>query len=115
MISWPIAGSACSASSAVKATRESPGGPSALVPELEHGQERLLGHPDTAHLLHTLLALLLSFQQLALAADVAAVALGDHILAVGLDRLAGDDAAADRRLDGHVVLLAGDLLAQLFG
>ena len=47
--------------------------------------------------------------------DVAAVALGDHVLAVGLDRLPGDDPRPDRRLDRDVVLLARNLLAQLLG
>ena len=54
-------------------------------------------------------------EELALARDVAAVALGDHVLAAGLDRLAGDDAPADRGLDGHVEQLARDELAQLLG
>src|SRR3954451_22633387 len=83
-----------------------------VVVELEHGEERLLGYLYATDLLHPPLALLLPLQQLALARDVAAVALGGHVLAVGLDGLAGDDVGADRRLDGHVVLLAGDPLAQ---
>ena len=58
--------------------------------------------------LHALLALLLLLEQLALARDVAAVALGQHVLALGLDRLARDDARADRGLDRHVEDLARD-------
>src|SRR5687768_18107711 len=54
-------------------------------------------------------------QQLALAADVAAVALGEDVLAQRLDRLAGDDAPADRRLDGDLEHLARDQLAHLRG
>ena len=80
--------------------------------ELQDGQERLLGHLDAADLLHALLALLLALEQLALARDVTAVALGGHVLAERLHRLAGDDLRADRGLDRHVVLLARDLLAQ---
>src|SRR5438309_881250 len=84
-------------------------------PEPEHGEEGVLGDLDAADLLHALLALLLTLQELALARDVAAVALGGDVLAVGLDGLAGDDVQADRGLDGHVVLLARDALAQLLG
>ena len=46
-----------------------------LLVERQHGQERLLRHLDRADLLHPLLALLLLLEQLALAGDVAAVAL----------------------------------------
>ena len=46
---------------------------------------------DASERLHPLLALLLLLEQLALAADVAAVALAGDVLAVGLDRRAGDD------------------------
>src|SRR5215208_5889255 len=84
---------------------------SAAVAELEDGEERLLGHLDAPDLLHPPLALLLLLEQLALAGDVAAVALGDHVLAEGLDRLARDDLRAHGVLDRHVVLLARDLLA----
>src|SRR5579859_3015138 len=87
--------------------------PSALpVPEIEHGQERLLRHLDPADLLHTLLALLLLLEQLALARDVAAVALREHVLALGLHRLAGDHPRTDRRLDRDVEHLPRDLLPQ---
>src|SRR3712207_6875935 len=62
--------------------------------------------PYTTLFRSALLALLLLFEQLALAADVAAVALGEHVLTLGLDRLAGNDLRADRRLDRHVEHLA---------
>src|SRR5947209_14631019 len=91
------------------------GGFLALLPQLKNRQERLLGHLDPPDLLHPLLAPLLLLEQLALARDVAAVALCDHVLAVGLDRLARDDPRPDRGLNRDVVLLAGDLLAQLLG
>src|SRR5947209_17129279 len=84
-------------------------------PDVEHGEERVLRHFDAADLLHALLALLLALEQLALAGDVAAVAFGGHVLAIGLHGLAGDDVRADGRLDGDVVLLARDALAQLLG
>ena len=53
-------------------------------------------------------------QQLLLAGDIAAVALGQDVLAHGLHRFPGDDAAADGRLDGHLKELAGDIILQLF-
>src|SRR3954470_13914109 len=87
----------------------------AVVAEFEHRQERLLRDLDAPDLLHPLLSLLLALEELALARDVAAVALGDHVLAEGLDGLTGDDVRADRGLDRDVVLLAGDLRAQLLG
>ena len=48
-------------------------------------------------LLHALLARLLLLEQLLLARDVAAVALGEHVLAQRLDRLARDDVARRSR------------------
>src|SRR4051794_2883521 len=87
----------------------------AVVAEFEHRQERLLRDLDAPDLLHPLLSLLLALEELALARDVAAVALGGHVLAEGLDGLAGDDVRADRGLDRDVVLLARDLRAQLLG
>src|SRR6185295_10122511 len=79
------------------------------VAELQDNEERLLEHFDAPDLLHAPLALLLLLQQLALARDVAAIALDDDVLAEGLDRLASDDVRPDGGLDGHVVLLARDL------
>ena len=81
----------------------------------ERGDERLLGDLDAADHLHPLLALLLLLQQLALAGDVAAVALGEHVLADRADGLAGDDPGADRGLDRHLELLARDQLLELAG
>jgi hypothetical protein len=60
------------------------------------------------------LPFLLLLEQLAFAGDVAAVALGGDVLALGLDRLAGDDLAADRRLDRHVEHLARDQVSLSF-
>src|SRR5437588_4498744 len=52
-----------------------------LLVELQDGHERLLRYLDVADPLHPLLTLLLLLEQLALAGDVAAVALGDDVLA----------------------------------
>ncbi|SOY47098.1 hypothetical protein CBM2588_A130033 [Cupriavidus taiwanensis] len=84
-----------------------------LVVDLQDGQEGLLRNLDGADLLHALLARLLLFQQLLLARDIAAVALGQHVLAQRLDVFAGDDVGADRGLDRHVVHLARNDLAHL--
>src|SRR6476661_11274766 len=75
--------------------------------------ERLGRDLDAADVLHPLLAGLLLLEQLALAADVAAVALGEDVLADRPDVLAGDDARADGGLDGHLVLLPRDELLEL--
>src|SRR3954471_22866344 len=83
-----------------------------LAVERQDGQEHLLGHLDRPDDLHALLALLLLLEQLALARDVAAVALGEHVLALGLDGLARDDARPDRGLDRHVEELPRDHLPQ---
>ncbi len=53
------------------------------------------------------------FEQLLLAGNVPAIAFCQHVLAQGLDVLAGDDVRTDRGLDRDVVLLARDLLAHL--
>src|SRR5574337_1915610 len=84
-----------------------------LLLRLQHGHERLLGDVHAADGFHALLALLLLLQQLALAGHVAAVALGGHVLAEGLERLAGDDLGADRGLERDLELVAVDLAAEL--
>ena len=58
--------------------------------QLEHSGEGLTGQGNAAQLTHLLFAFFLLFQQLLFAGDVAAVALGQHVLAHGLDRLAGN-------------------------
>src|SRR6266540_5009566 len=78
----------------------------------EHGHEGGLRDLDRPHHLHLLLAFLLFLEKLALAADVAAVALRRYVLAEGVDGGAGDDLAADRALDGDLELLARNLLGQ---
>ena len=79
-----------------------------LAVQLEDGHEGALGDLDGADLAHAFLAFLLLFEELALAGNVAAVALGGNVLADLLDRLAGDDLGSDGGLDGDVELLARD-------
>src|SRR5947207_6598444 len=83
-----------------------------LSVQVEDGEEGFLGDFDHPDLLHPLLAGFLFFEQLALATDVAAVTLREHVLALGLDGLARDDPRADRRLDRDVEHLPRDLLAE---
>jgi len=54
---------------------------------------------DVAVFPHSGLPLLLLLQQLLFPRDIAAIALGGHVLAQGADGLAGDHLAADRGLD----------------
>ena len=79
----------------------------------QYGKEGRLWQLHVSHHLHPLLSFLLLFQKLALAGDVAAVALGQHVLAQGVHRLTGDNLASDGTLDGNLELLAGNLLLQL--
>src|SRR5687768_6880012 len=82
---------------------------------LEHGEKGFLRNLDPPDALHPLLPFLLLLEQLALPGDVAAVALGEHVLAQRLDRLARDDAIADRGLDRDLEHLPRDQLAHLRG
>src|SRR3990172_7980044 len=84
---------------------------SLLALHLEYGEESLLRYFHGADLLHTLFACLLFLQQLSLARNVTAVALGKHILAQRLDRFPRDDMRSDRRLNRHVEHLPRDQLA----
>src|SRR3954464_6784245 len=83
-----------------------------LLVETQGGDECLLRDLDAANVLHALFALFLALEQLSFAADIAAVALGQHVLALGLHGLPGDDAPADSGLDGDVEHLSRDQLAQ---
>src|SRR5918992_3103314 len=92
-----------------------------MVPTPECGsdaqrrEEGLLRDLDAANLLHPALASLLFLEQLALPRDVATVALGGHVLAVGAHGLAGDDPLPHRRLHRDLELLARDELFKLLG
>ena len=78
--------------------------------QFEDGEEGFLGHFDVTDLFHALLASFLFLKEFALTADVAAVALGEDILAHLLDGLAGNDLGADSCLNGDVELLTGQQL-----
>src|SRR5712691_7219850 len=82
---------------------------SSRLVRLQHRQKRLLRDLDLADLLHALLAGRLLGPELALARDVAAVALGGHIFLDRGNRLAGDNAAADGRLNGDLEQVPVDL------
>ena len=55
------------------------------------------------------------FSSLFFSRDVAAIELGGDVLSVRLDVRAGDDLAADRRLDRHLEVLARDELLEFVG
>ena len=81
--------------------------------QFQNSHEGGLGHFHIAYLAHTLLALLLLLQQLALTGDISSVALCQHILAHGLDRLAGDDLGPDGGLNGYLELLTRNQVLKL--
>src|SRR5579859_3906001 len=82
---------------------------------LQDGEKRLLRYFHGPHLLHALLPLLLLLQKLALAADVAPVTLGQHVLAQRFHARPRDDLRSDRRLDRHLEELARNEILQLVG
>src|SRR5690606_6712902 len=97
----------------VSATGATPVARSIAVAGTQHAQKRLLWDLDAAELLHPLLAFFLLFEQLPLAGDVTAVALGGDVLAEGADRFASDHFAVNRRLQRNLELVAGDFLFEL--
>src|SRR5437899_3793842 len=78
---------------------------------LQHRQKRLLGDIHAAHALHAPLAFFLFLEQLALARDVAAIALGENVFAYRADGLPGDHAAANGRLQRNLKHLPRDQFA----
>src|SRR5450759_5212765 len=74
----------------------------------QHRHEGLLRDLDIADALHPRLTRLRLLEELALARDVAAVALGDDVLAECRDGLAGHDLAPDGGLDRDLEHLSGD-------
>src|SRR5215207_5148807 len=79
----------------------------------ECSHERLGGHLDPADHLHPLFAFLLPLKQLPLPSDVAAITLGQYVLADCPDSLACDHPRPDGRLNGNLELLPGNQLLQL--
>src|ERR1035437_7399725 len=82
------------------------------LPDLEHAEEGFLGNLHAANALHALLAFLLFFEEFAFAADVAAVELGDDVLAQRRNGFARHDFVADGGLQRYLEHLSGNLLAQ---
>src|SRR6266513_3576199 len=82
---------------------------------LQHCQKSFLRNLYAADLLHPLLSLFLFLEQLALARDVAAVTLRDHVLAHRFYGFAGNDFRADGRLDRHFEKLTRDQFLHLRG
>src|SRR6185503_20826095 len=79
----------------------------------QDGQEGFLRDLYGPDPLHPLLAFFLLFQELALAGDVAPVALGQHVLPHRPDLLAADDIGTNGRLDRHFEHMARDQLLEL--
>src|SRR5882762_8122968 len=68
---------------------------------LQNGEEGFLRNVHLADALHAALAFFLFFEEFAFARNVAAVALGENVLANRRDRFARNDTAANRGLDRH--------------
>src|SRR3989344_3526130 len=81
---------------------------------LQYRQKSLTGNRYLADIAHLLLALLLLLEQLLLAREIPAIQLAGHVFAIGGDRLARDDFAADRRLQRDGEILPRDHFFQLF-
>src|SRR5205823_11204089 len=71
--------------------------------KLQHRHEGFLWNLHRADPLHPPLTFFLLFEQFALAGDVAAIALGQHVLAHGGYRLPRDHLSANSRLQRHLV------------
>src|SRR3954470_9063392 len=80
---------------------------------LQRGDESLLRDVDLAVLAHLLLAFLLLVEKLALARDVAAIALRRHVLAQRAHGFARDDLATDGGLDRYLEHVWRDELLEL--
>src|SRR5262245_46638073 len=78
----------------------------------QNRQERFLRDFDLADLLHAFLAGGLLGPQFALAGDVAAIALGRHVLLDGSDGLASNNPAADGRLNSDLEQMPINFAAQ---
>src|SRR5882762_5277899 len=78
----------------------------------QDGEEGFLRDIHLAYALHALFAFFLFFEELAFAGDVAAVALGQNVFADGCYRFAGDYAAANCGLNGHLKHLPRNQFSQ---
>src|SRR6056297_31532 len=81
----------------------------------EHCKKSFLRNLNVADVLHPALARLLLLEQLALARNVATVALCGHVLAIGLDRRTGNDVGPHRGLDGDIEHLTRNQFAHPLG
>src|SRR6266487_1800217 len=82
---------------------------------LQDREEGFLRDLHRADLLHPSLPLFLLLEEFPLAGDVAAVALGGHVLAERADGLARDHLGADRRLDDDFEQLPRNEILQFLG
>src|SRR5580704_1083037 len=88
--------------------------PLIVAADFEDREKRLLWYLDLAELLHSLFAFALFLQQLSLARDVAAIALGGDILPHSRDCFASDDARTDRRQQRNLELMLRDFAFEPF-
>src|SRR5882762_9534180 len=79
---------------------------------LQNGEEGFLRNVHLADALHAALAFFLFFEEFAFARNVAAVALGENVLANRGHRFARDHAAANRGLNRHLKHLPRNQFAQ---
>src|SRR4029077_5757054 len=84
-----------------------------IIIHLKRGDEGFLGNLDFAELAHLLLALFLLVEELALAADIAAIAFRRHVFSQRGKRLTGDHLAANGGLDRNLEHVARDQVFQL--
>ena len=88
--------------------------PKSVFIEFEHRHKRFLRNFDRAELTHTLFALFLFFEKLLFTGYVAPVTFRKNVFSPCLDGFAGNDFAADTRLDGNFEKLTGNVIFQFF-
>src|SRR5262245_49059168 len=86
----------------------------ALRNNLQYVEKGFLRNVYFADALHAALTFFLFFQQFAFTRDIAAVALGENILADGGDGLPRDHSIANRRLNGNFKHLAWNEFLHFF-
>ena len=82
---------------------------------LQDGEECFAGHLNGTELAHSFLAFLLLFKEFLFTGDISAVALGQHVLAHGLDSFPGDYLAPYGSLNRDLKHLARNDILQFFG